>query len=158
MRIPSTWRWLLPIIGAVFVAELGVMFVLPLVLPGEALLLQAVVDSTVLIALVSPFMVRLDRRRSRAEAEAAQLAEAQATLVRDLQRALAEVKTLSGLLPICAACKKIRDDQGYWNQIEVYLGEHSDVKFSHGVCPECARTLYGEFLADPGAQSARSDP
>jgi len=80
--------------------------------------------------------------------------EAQAALVRDLQSALAEVRTLSGLLPICAACKKIRDDKGYWNQIEVYLGEHSDVEFSHGVCPECARRLYGEYLDDPGAQPA----
>ena len=78
--------------------------------------------------------------------------EAQAALVRDLQRALAEVRTLSGLLPIRAACKKIRDDKGYWNQIEVYLGAHSDVEFSHGVCPECVRRLYGEYLDDPSEQ------
>ncbi|MBM2813193.1 MAG: hypothetical protein HW416_3952 [Chloroflexi bacterium] len=72
--------------------------------------------------------------------------------MRDLQRALAEVRTLSGLLPIRAACKKIRDDKGYWNQIEVYLGAHSDVEFSHGVCPECVRRLYGEYLDDPSEQ------
>jgi PAS domain S-box-containing protein len=80
--------------------------------------------------------------------------ETQATLVRDLQRSLAEVRTLSGLLPICAACKKIRDDKGYWNQVEVYFGEHSDVEFSHSVCPECARRLYGD-LDDPGEQPGR---
>jgi len=74
--------------------------------------------------------------------------ETQATLVRDLQGALAEVRTLSGLLPICAACKKIRDDQGYWNQIEGYLKKHSAVEFSHGICPECACTLYSEYLDD----------
>jgi ABC-type uncharacterized transport system substrate-binding protein len=62
-----------------------------------------------------------------------------------LQNALAEVRTLSGMLPICANCKKIRDDVGYWNQIEAYLTEHSDVVFSHGICPECARTLYPEL-------------
>ncbi len=135
-------------LGTVFVAELGVMLVLPLVLHGDALLLQAVVDSTVLIAIVSPFMVHLDRRRSRAETEATRLAEAQATLVRDLQGALAEVRTLSGLLPICSACKKIRDDQGYWNQIEGYLRKYSAVEFTHGICPECARTLYGDHLDD----------
>lgn len=58
----------------------------------------------------------------------------------------AEVKTLSGLLPICAACKKIRDDKGYWNQIESYIHKHSDAEFSHGICPECKEELYGEEL------------
>lgn len=59
--------------------------------------------------------------------------------------ALMEVKTLSGLLPICASCKKIRDDRGYWNQIEKYVQEHSDATFSHGICPDCAKKLYPEF-------------
>ena len=56
-----------------------------------------------------------------------------------LKKALSEVKALSGLLPICASCKKIRDDQGYWNQIEAYISEHSDAEISHGICPECQR-------------------
>ncbi len=59
-----------------------------------------------------------------------------------VQEALAEVKTLSGLLPICASCKKIRDDQGYWQQIERYVTVHSEAEFSHGVCPPCAKKLY----------------
>jgi PAS domain S-box-containing protein len=63
-------------------------------------------------------------------------------LIVELKQALAEVRTLSGLLPICAQCKKIRDDRGYWNQIEVYLRDHTDANFSHGVCPDCARELY----------------
>lgn len=63
-------------------------------------------------------------------------------LILDLQQALAKVKKLSGLLPICASCKKIRDDKGYWNQIESYIADHSEVEFSHGVCPECARKLF----------------
>jgi len=63
----------------------------------------------------------------------------------NLQDALAEVKTLSGLLPICANCKKIRDDKGYWNQIEVYIRDHSEADFSHSICPECAKKLYPEF-------------
>ena len=62
----------------------------------------------------------------------------------DLQRALDSVKTLEGLLPICASCKKIRDDSGYWNQIEVYIEDHSDALFSHGICPDCAHRLYGD--------------
>ena len=65
----------------------------------------------------------------------------------ELQKALSEVKTLSGLLPICSSCKKIRDDSGYWNQLETYFDEHSELKFSHGICPECAQK------ALPGNQS-----
>ncbi|MBU1698385.1 MAG: hypothetical protein KKD21_15315 [Proteobacteria bacterium] len=65
-------------------------------------------------------------------------------LISDLQKALAKVKTLSGMLPICAQCKKIRDDKGYWNQIEVYIRDHSEAEFSHGMCPECSDKLYGK--------------
>ncbi len=63
-------------------------------------------------------------------------------LIRKLTEALARVKTLSGLLPICSSCKKIRDDEGYWNQIEVYIGEHSEAEFSHGICPPCVKKLF----------------
>ena len=66
-------------------------------------------------------------------------------LIHELQEALAEVKTLSGLLPICSSCKKIRDDKGYWNQIESYISKYSEAEFSHGICPECAKKLYPEF-------------
>jgi len=62
------------------------------------------------------------------------------------RRIEAQVKTLRGLLPICANCKKIRDDRGYWNQIESYVREHSEAEFSHGICPECAAKLYPEFV------------
>jgi ABC-type uncharacterized transport system substrate-binding protein len=62
-----------------------------------------------------------------------------------LKETLAQVRTLQGLLPICSACKKIRDDQGYWNQIESYIIEHTDAVFSHGICPECTRKLYPEY-------------
>jgi transcriptional regulator with GAF, ATPase, and Fis domain len=63
----------------------------------------------------------------------------------DLKNALAEVKKLSGLLPICMHCKKIRDDKGYWNNIENYIHEHSDTEFSHGVCQDCAKKYYPNF-------------
>ena len=63
----------------------------------------------------------------------------------ELQEALAHVRTLSGLLPICAACKKIRDDAGYWHQVEVYIRDHSGARFSHGICPDCRAKLYPEF-------------
>ena len=66
-------------------------------------------------------------------------------LIIELQEALSKVKTLSGFLPICASCKKIRDDKGYWNQVERYISEHSEAEFSHGICPECMRSLYPEY-------------
>ena len=67
-------------------------------------------------------------------------------LIFDLQEALGRVKQLSGLLPICANCKKIRDDRGYWQQVEVYVRDHSEADFSHGICPGCAKELYPEFF------------
>ena len=70
------------------------------------------------------------------------------TTVAELERTLAELRTLSGLLPICANCKKIRDDQGYWQQIEEYISEHSAATFSHGICPECLQVLYPEYAKD----------
>lgn len=65
-----------------------------------------------------------------------------------LQEALDNVKQLSGFLPICASCKKIRDDKGYWNQIESYIQNHSEAQFSHSICPDCAKKLYPEFCKD----------
>ncbi len=69
----------------------------------------------------------------------------QEDLILQLQKALDEVRTLRGILPICASCKKIRDDRGYWNQIESYIRDHSEAEFSHGLCPDCVKKLYPEF-------------
>jgi len=66
-------------------------------------------------------------------------------LIAKLQDALDNIKRLSGLLPICSSCKKIRDDKGYWNQIERYIAEHSEAEFSHGICPECVKKLYPQY-------------
>ncbi len=66
-------------------------------------------------------------------------------LIYELQEALNKVKTLSGLLPICASCNKVRDDSGYWNQIEVYIRDHSEADFSHSICPDCAKELYPDL-------------
>lgn len=63
----------------------------------------------------------------------------------DLDDAFAQIKTLRGILPICSSCKKIRDDRGYWNQLEGYIGAHSQADFSHGICPDCAKRLYPEI-------------
>ena len=78
-----------------------------------------------------------------------QLQETLADRVHELEGALARVKQLQGLLPICAYCKKVRDDRNYWGQVETYLSKHTDVQFTHGICPDCyARVTKG--LPDPG--------
>lgn len=80
--------------------------------------------------------------------------------INQLQEALTEVKTLSGLLPVCSGCKKIRDDSGYWNQIEVYIQDHSEAQFSHGICPDCAKEIYGDFydeIMNTSPQSGKKD-
>jgi PleD family two-component response regulator len=82
--------------------------------------------------------VRTQIERKRAEEE-------REKLIVELQEAFSRIKTLSGMLPICASCKKIRDDRGYWTQIELYFREHSEVEFSHGLCPECIKRLYPEI-------------
>jgi hypothetical protein len=66
-------------------------------------------------------------------------------LILELKDALSKIRTLSGLLPICSACKKIRNDKGYWEQLEIYIRDRSDADFSHGICPECLKQLYPRF-------------
>lgn len=78
-----------------------------------------------------------ERKRTQAQRDA---------LILELRDALATVKQLSGLLPVCCNCKKISDDKGYWNQIEAYIAEHSEARFSHGLCPECAEKLYPDIF------------
>jgi len=93
-----------------------------------------------LINAIAEFLGRsLEHKQAREERE---------NLIVELRRALDNVNTLSGLLPICSACKRIRNDKGYWEQIEVYIRDHSEADFSHGICPECARKLYPEYYKE----------
>ncbi len=71
-------------------------------------------------------------------------------LIGELQEALDNIKTLKGLIPICANCKKIRDDEGYWQDVAVYVRDHSEAEFSHGLCPDCVKELYSDFYEDDG--------
>ena len=89
--------------------------------------------------LVESFLDISDRKQAEEERE---------KLIAELQDALAKIKTLSGMLPICSACKKIRDDKGYWNQLESFIRDHSEAEFSHSMCPECAKRLYPNFYND----------
>ena len=63
----------------------------------------------------------------------------------ELHKLLSEIKQLKGIVPICAECKNIRDDKGYWHQVESYIRDHSEAEFSHGICPECMKKLYPEY-------------
>lgn len=108
------------------------------------------------IATIAGFFVlrehaRLQQRLVEEIAERTHAQEQQERLIGELRAALANVKTLRGLLPICASCKKIRDDAGYWNQLETYIHEHSEAKFSHGLCPDCIRQLYPDLLEEDKA-------
>ena len=81
------------------------------------------------------------------------LRERQRELKTKIVEAVAQIKTLRGLLPICASCKRIRDDKGYWSQIELYVREHSEAEFSHGICPECFQKLYPDYVNAVAANS-----
>jgi len=90
------------------------------------------------VGIVESFQEITERKRLEDEKE---------QLIHELKASLEQVKLLSGFIPICASCKKIRDDQGFWSQVEAYISKHSEAKFSHGICPDCVRKLYPD-LAD----------
>ena len=92
-------------------------------------------DLNVLTAVADQVALAIERKKSEENRE---------RLIKKLHTALEEVKTLQGILPICSHCKKIRDDKGYWNQIESYIQKHSDALFSHGICPNCTEEIYGK--------------
>jgi PAS domain S-box-containing protein len=79
-------------------------------------------------------------------------------LIDELKEALRRVKTLNGLLPICASCKKIRNDGGYWEQVETYIRSRSNAEFTHGICPDCVRQLYPEYKSILGPEETSSRP
>jgi PAS domain S-box-containing protein len=93
-------------------------------------------DLSLLQRIAALYAIALQRKEYENEKE---------RLILELQVALAQVKQLSGLLPICASCKKVRDDQGYWTQIEEYVADHSEADFSHGLCPDCLKKLYPDL-------------
>lgn len=100
--------------------------------PQEVYLLQALANTTAVAMENVQVYAELEQRvRSRTAA---------------LQQALDEIKTLRGLVPICANCKKIRDDMGYWQHLEAYLQAHTEAEFTHGICPTCNDVLYGEYF------------
>ena len=86
-----------------------------------------------------------------------QIEEEREKLIGDLREALTKIKTLKGLIPICAWCKKVRDDKGYWNEIEAYVRDHSNADFTHGICPECLKGLTEKELQDEAEESSEKN-
>ena len=97
-------------------------------------------DNVEFLARVGSFV-----RMKRAEDALREQEREQSILISTLHKALAEIKTLKGFLPICVTCKKIRDDQGYWNHLEAYISTHSDAVLTHGVCPQCAEAYRADI-------------
>ncbi len=95
--------------------------------------------------ITKPFNPAIVRLRVKNHLELKKHRDALALQNAKLQEALSKIKTLSGLLPTCMHCKKIRDGKGYWNRIETYISDHSEAEFSHSICPECAKKLYPDL-------------
>ncbi|MDA8124243.1 MAG: response regulator transcription factor [Deltaproteobacteria bacterium] len=95
--------------------------------------------------LAKPFDPGELRARIEVGRRMVEMQEALVLKIAELHRALDQIKTLRGIVPICANCKKIRDDQGYWSQVEVYVRDHTEAEFSHSICPECMKRLYPEL-------------
>ncbi len=105
-------------------------------------------STTELVSLKEKFADRLEARTAEldyANRQLKQKIEEHEQTESELHETLKKVRTLTGLLPICSSCKKIRDDKGYWNQLEAFITEHSHAEFSHSICPECARKLYPDL-------------
>lgn len=107
--------------------------------------------------LLKPFVEQEIRTTLEVALYKHKMEEERRKLTEELQAALAKVKQLSGLLPICAGCKKVRDDEGYWEQVETYIGAHSDIRFTHGLCPGCVETLYPDISKEILAQTGHPD-
>lgn len=130
--------------------SVGIRVIIWLISGNDTNLITNLIISAFVPLLIAPFMsyyfVGLLMQIDAAE-------QKNAKLVVELQHALAQAKTLSGLLPICATCKKIRDDAGYWHQVEVYIRDHAAVDFSHGMCPDCEQALKDQISKMKQTQS-----
>jgi ABC-type multidrug transport system fused ATPase/permease subunit len=131
--------------GFAFSAILAIVyFLLTLAFTHDAAILLQAAVRVAFFLLVAAVITYLSLARKRAENMIRTTLAEKEALANKLQGALAEIKTLSGLVPICAWCKKIRDDKGYWQTVEQYVSEHSQAEFTHSMCPECAKKYFDE--------------
>jgi hypothetical protein len=144
LRRTPLWQWL--IVGVVLseVLTLVVSYLVSLALwgemPGEVLIV-GIVDS-LCVSLIVVGVLLLSVRAIK------KLHDRLEQRNHELSLAISEIKTLQGILPICSFCKQVRNDEGYYEQIDIYVHEHADVDFSHTICPDCAREHYPDFFQD----------
>jgi hypothetical protein len=133
----STRIYLLFNLACVLVSGSALVFYLK---QGEALQysLNTFTALTFCLMVIGEILFRSSAARRKAETE-------REKLIAELQTALSNLKTLRGMLPICSYCKKIRDDRGYWNQVENYIKQHSEAEFTHGICPECIQKHFSDM-------------
>jgi len=117
----------LGIVAKIDLAETRAPFIKAILWSGIIGIIAVVIGTTLFVSITSPLLRRLSQS------------------IENLQHALDKVKQLSGFLPICASCKKVRDDKGYWSEVESYISNHSEAEFTHGLCPECTAELYSEI-------------
>ncbi|MGA9755570.1 MAG: hypothetical protein WBV23_10560 [Desulfobaccales bacterium] len=122
------------------------------VLHKSHLIDELVVLLIVLTFGLAIFSFRRWREQIRKHSELKRLMSEKERMIVELHEATEKIKILKGFLPICSHCKKIRNDEGYWQQLEKYISEHSEAQFSHGICPTCAEKHYSELL--PGKDSS----
>ena len=151
MEKPQFWKVIAPFSGAVNTATFIIIFALGLYFHRQQTIHKKIENFKNSLEELARKSKNLTKTKNALEEEVIDVKEAQKIgemLVADLQETLGKVKLLSGHLPICSSCKKIRDDKGSWSQIELYIRERSEAEFTHGICPECAKKLYPEFTSD----------
>ncbi len=130
----------LGIVAKIDLAEIRAPFFKAALVSAGLGIIAVILGASAFIAVINPLIRKLQET------------------IEELQEALANVKQLRGLLPICACCKKIRDDKGYWNQIESYVKEHSSAEFSHSICPDCTQKYYGDYFeSEPHSIETRAN-
>ena len=127
---------------SIFFSEAFVMLILSY-FPLTSVFKGALIDATILTIIVFPVLLLFVLRPMRNYLyQRTLLEEEREKLIEQLNKTIAEIKVLKGIIPICASCKNVRTDQGFWQQVEVYISDHSEANFSHGICPDCTEKLY----------------
>jgi cbb3-type cytochrome oxidase subunit 3 len=146
-RFPSALALILYTVLATFVAEVVVELALPQLEPPSGLA-GAFLDAALLGVTVCPVLLLCLYRPAKRQAMArARMLEERDRLIEELREAMGAIRTLQGVVPICMYCKRIRAEDGSWQQVEVYVRDHSHADFSHGMCPECHRHVMEEMAS-----------
>jgi len=127
------------------VEEIGDFFLLA---PSDRFYIDIIISALLITAgLLLDINLKKLAKEKEIKEELQRANEALFNVNKELRESMSQIKVLRGLLPICASCKKIRDDKGYWQQVEVYIRKHSEADFTHGICPECDAKLRKSFQA-----------